>query len=76
MCSSFQVLLSLVSLPSGFGAFYSRETVIYANEVAVDVITRVVVEIYVTTSVVLIRLNVGTRLVCTVVVGMSETTVT
>jgi hypothetical protein len=76
MYSSFQVLLSLVSLPSRTGVFYSRETVIYANEVAVDVTTRVVVEIDVTTSVVLIRLNVGTRLVRTVVVGISDTTVT
>jgi hypothetical protein len=42
----------------------------------VDVTTRVVVEIVVTTSVVLIRLKVGTRVVRTVVVGMSETTVT
>jgi hypothetical protein len=50
--------------------------VIYANDVDTDVTTRVVVVTEVTTCVVRTRLNVGTRLVRTVVVGMSETTVT
>jgi hypothetical protein len=50
--------------------------VIYAKDVAVDVTTLVVIEVVVTTSVVLTKLKVGTRLICTAVVGMSETTVT
>jgi hypothetical protein len=56
--------------------------VIYAKDVSVEVTTRVVVVSEVTTSVVLTRLRVGTRLVrtsvvvCTVVVGIRETTVT
>jgi hypothetical protein len=53
-----------------------RDTVMYANEVDTDVTTRVVVVTVVTTFVVRIKLTVGTRLVRTVVVGMSDTTVT